>query len=119
MSKQREIKFRAWVTGANVPYMASWETIIDSKYPLFPFDNGVIPMQYTGLKDRDGKEIYHKDVFGGIKELRGVTEQEEDGRWVVEFLDSRIPKMSITDRLIRDSEVVGNIYENPELLETN
>lgn len=64
----REIKFRAWITedckrGYKVNQMfddehVKNELISDMKFPsLFWSGNGIIPMQYTGLKDRNGKEI--------------------------------------------------------------
>lgn len=63
-------------------------------------------MQFTGLLDKNGKEIYEGDVvqFGCI----GVVKYSED-RYYVECEDSQM-------RVSKHSEVIGNIYQNPELL---
>lgn len=64
--------------------------------------------QYTGLKDKNGKEIYHKDI-GVDKEGNIGIIQWHDYGW---FFGSH-------DNLHEEHieiEIIGNIYENPELL---
>ena len=84
---------------------------------------GCFVMQYTGIKDRTGKEIYEGDVVAGDKGFRGkvmgaveyhgmafsfVGKQEDGTRWIY----------TITSPWEKDDnvEVIGNIYSNPELL---
>ena len=95
------------------------------------FDN-VIFMQSTGMKDKTGTEIYEGDIL-----LSTASENQEDWKkWQVHYADGRflidykqIPKdkrkranLELED-LCEDNiwlyglEVIGNIYENPEMME--
>lgn len=113
----RDLKFRTWDTVlkqfvplANAVAWPSFDELVSKESQRYSI------MKFTGLKDKSGVEIYEGDVFGKRKEFRAVVEQEEDGRRIVKFVDKKIPSMSITNRLIKESEVIGTIYENPELL---
>ena len=83
-------------------------------------------MQYTGLKDKDGKEIYESDILGfsfGIPPTLAIMEvywNDYDLSWGIKCKNAK-PK---TEKLsffpkgnIYDIEIIGNIYENPELVE--
>ena len=82
----------------------------------------VILMQSTGLKDKNGKEIFEGDVVRQVR-TQPTTENETitgvvtmiEGTWLImndcEQLASKL--WSETD----ENEIIGNIYENPELLE--
>ena len=74
-------------------------------------------MQSTGLKDKNGKEIFEGDVLGTKDgSLNGIIEYRED---LGMFVNSLI-RYNNFERLCRvagDREILGNIYENPELLE--
>lgn len=79
-------------------------------------------MQSTGLKDKNGKEIFEGDVVRQVR-TQPTTENEIiigvvtmiEGAWLImndcEQLASKL--WSETD----ENEIIGNIYENPELLE--
>lgn len=120
----REIKFRAWDTSDKEkrPYMlgpydltdAIWAHTEIRKMPL---------MQYTGLKDKNGKEIYEADVFqvAGNKIYTvvfcegGVSNHEWYGGAFVLKLNNEI-FFPFDEFAMSHGEVIGNIYENPELL---
>lgn len=143
----REIKFRAWnEENKKMFYMSDYlhgidlsnqlAILVDSKNKAEPFYTiSAELMQYTGLKDKNGKKIYEGDILkyypysnlGHIKKFSinpvvwGAT-GDSDGyahgkhyEWTVgddslaDVADSKYPEVAYC-------EVVGNIYENPELL---
>ena len=77
----------------------------------------VILMQSTGLFDRNGKEIFEGDILGtkdGL--LDGVVEYRSDlGMWTNSLI--RYNNFERLCSVASDREIIGNIYENPELLE--
>ena len=120
----REIKFRAW-TGVEIRNVRS----IDFSMGFIECSKGyvqdledVILLQYTGLKDNNDKEIYEGDIVHFEKPYKnaGYTFNgyvfwcEDRGRWMHTYTDGRPSKAFWADKSI---EVIGNIYETPELLE--
>ena len=120
----REIKFRGWDVGFKE--MESWESLLTSDV-LPDVLQGLFPnlklMQYTGLEDKNGVEIYEGDivetvyngeVFAGVVvyDLSEVDFKVTDGK---EKYGRNFQYLTGND----ENEVLGNIYENPELLEGN
>ena len=134
--KEREIKFRAWIEDGvyentmifqRKPYMSggiTFGTRDDKLYFTFNdimSDSGCHIMQYTGLKDRNGKEIYEGDILeynwgdkesGAVRSLREIVEWKEN-MWTEEGFMTGFGEFWATPD---QYEVIGNIYENPELL---
>ena len=81
-----------------------------------------ILMQSTGLVDKNGKEVFEKDIikFDGkyTKAKRLIRYSEEEGRLVACYTDFVYDYCDYNKDWISQWEVIGNIYENPELLKS-
>lgn len=75
-----------------------------------------IVMQYTGLKDRNGKEIYEGDIISSPGRIASVIYMESEcgfyARTKTGNCDDVVLKFSHNSLI----EVIGNIYENPDLI---
>jgi len=117
----REIKYRVWIKVSQK--IASWEMIKEKKNLHRLIENPeYLLMQYTGLKDKNNVEIFEGDIAriekcftNGIDTLSDHIGQIKysNCRFMVidEFLNSLCPY-----EYKNQIEVIGNIYENPELL---
>lgn len=136
----REVKFRAYIEMENKiadvctidfddrsigvleinlmghPYIKMWD-----------FDQ-VILMQYTGLKDKNGTKIYDKDILywedlsdlsdGTLDSNVLVFWDDEHLRWSVKVIERKMRVEGLYDYTISEEiEIIGNVSENPELLE--
>lgn len=123
----REIKFRAW---DNVQEVMLPVENIDFRNDLITFnedDNSLTDtfemitlMQYTGMKDKNGKEIYEGDIVGSLHMRAEVI--FEDGSFRFKWLDKITKRVrKYNEPMFKNTnivfEVMGNIYENKELLE--
>lgn len=92
------------------------------------YPDEIVLIQSTGLKDKNGKEIFEGDIvrttrfLGRADEIGGFYEYEKDYVGVVKVLEGSwvIDTGIVAVRLwseIDESEVLGNIYENKELLD--
>jgi uncharacterized phage protein (TIGR01671 family) len=118
----REIKFRAWEK--NLKEIIPIDSI-DFEHKLVNMDsawrflNEVELIQYTGLKDKNGKEIYEGDIlereifaFEQYRTFIGAVKMFEGSWWI----DSGTGAVSLWNEM-HELKVIGNIYEHPELME--
>jgi hypothetical protein len=118
----REIKFRAWDPKQKMlvdwPWLeiyADGARIVDEEGDIH--DASDMPlMQYTCLKDKNGKEIYENDI---LRFPVDVTTAPQEILWSGHQWRTRNAKGWFGDpKSWADVEVIGNIYENPALLKS-
>lgn len=135
----REIKFRAWDKTVNkmskvirITYSDVQHTTVNYQYindkgkkrdDLSLLDDDghgtIVLMQYTGLKDKNGKEIYEGDIVKVFdryenRQFTGCVIYE-DGTYFIDVMSEDERECVWCDY---ETEITGNIFENPELLES-
>jgi hypothetical protein len=108
----REIKFRAWDKEQNNMWL--WEDLID-KQCTYLNSKYFVAMQYTGLKDKNGKEVYEGDIIRVNNEKMELVFRDGYFGWGKQHKGM----YSFDPFGCEEIEVIGNIYENPELLNNN
>ena len=121
----REIKFRAWLgkeermyEPMRLHFVPDGKLLVEVPNWLttWEYPEDVKLMQYTGIKDKNGKEIYEGDIVITGERFIGhvvysVDEEDGSAEWLIDTGD-------YNECLTTPLKVIGNIYENPELLET-
>ena len=116
-----DIKFRFWnIKLRRMVYTAGIGCIYEylrDEYKQFDWRD-IITLQYIGLKDKNGKEGYDSDFFKDKNGVIYLVDHDEDG-WI--FKNGDVGYRPSTFRTSipysLDGEFIGNIYENPELLD--
>lgn len=109
-NSKREIKFRAWDKN-----MKAMVYIWTDLRILVRVDSPVELMQYTGLKDKNDKEIYEGDIVKVEGFILKVVWYELAACF--RYLDDAHNLLSPLN--YDDPEIIGNIYDNPELINLN
>lgn len=142
----REIKFRAWNPESKKMFYDFDQNIkevaLGKSIHLFVYETGLAYktlMQFTGLIDKNGKEVYEGDIIKWKETRFWNKEQEEKGVAMPRFFKSAVvygdaeflvsstkqfdtplccffTPEDFHNQFDYKAEVIGNIYENPELL---
>ena len=105
----KEIKFRAWHKDRMIPWREHLQSEtggVQYYFPQMVIDKDIILMQYTGLKDKNGKECFEGDI---------ISEKEV-------YFDKKTASFDLKGSNLRlwasagINEIQGNVYENPELI---
>ena len=112
----REIKFRLW--NDYDKKMLNWSYLLKRNlaniFTLPSYKKWL--MQYVGLKDKNGKEIYEGDIV----KANWFDKKEVIGEIYFSMGCFILANSSVSDNqlfIFKNLEVIGNIYKNPELLE--
>jgi uncharacterized phage protein (TIGR01671 family) len=107
----REIKFRAW--DKKFHYMSEEITLEGEVY----FEEDNILMQFTGLKDKNGKEIYEGDIIKDKDKKVYKVEWDYNYAGFAPFCEQIFSAPdTYSEWNLGEIEIIGNIYENKELL---
>ena len=115
--KMRTIKFRAWDKKEKKMFdVCDLYLQTTNRYGV-SFISGetfnaedIELMQYTGLKDKNGKEIYEGDILDGGYVVEWETMEDNEMGFGVGI------GFNVHPDIVEDSEVIGNIYENSKLI---
>ena len=130
----RDIKFRAYIRDKNPRVPSEINKIVEvkslhlgSKKAIIGYSGGnysikfdeIELMQYTGLKDKNGKEIYEGDIVKINVDRACVKWNDKYGYFQLVPIGDYYFDSDVIGQALEyvEAEVIGNIYDNPELLE--
>lgn len=130
------LKFRAWNKATKEMHEADdivslnfeekqicVKTLFFGQLSYYDFDD-IVLMQSTGLKDKNGKEVFEGDIITNGIEIADIKNHQTLGFYTAlddreYFLSSGISVEDFeeyADEFSQIAKIIGNIYENPELL---
>ncbi|MEK3867661.1 YopX family protein [Paenibacillus sp. FSL H7-0716] len=132
----REIKFQVWdnenkcfFKDTNLAYNGVIEQLLispagdinfrkmDGMYHESMFPGRFVLRQYTGLKDKNGREIYEGDFIQNENTIGEIEWVQEHCAFMAFTRNPSFYRYLESDGQLNLTEIIGNIYENPELIE--
>lgn len=117
----RAIKFRAWADGRMHEDISM---VTDHSYNGIVPHKGTLLMQFTGLSDKNGVEIYEGDLLQGTPEadeaaapICEVVWSNERAQFLAPYTNDLGRSFNIPINMIQDEIVIGNIYQHTHLLQ--
>ena len=114
----RELKFRAWykpekkmIYNIQNEFEERIELGMDCFSDYLKNDDFIVE-QYTGIKDKNGKEIYEGDIVSKHNsDLKGVVKQVKDGQWAI-YWGNTPDGYYVLFKYSNLCKVIGNIHED-------
>lgn len=127
----KDIKLRAWRKNNKEWINPTLFAVVGSGVVLLYRDGrwktayeGIEIARFTGLKGKDGKDIYEGDIvsvdvdqmLGGTEEGIGVVQWNDDGNWAIDF-PQHGTILLVAAFLDGGFEILGNEWENPDIVD--
>jgi uncharacterized phage protein (TIGR01671 family) len=122
LNPKREIKFRAWDT-LRREWASRWLIELSDENATLNNRGNIEVDQYTGLHDKNGKEIYEGDIVKWNDTLWVIVWNKRFCQYILQTVNSFVKQTTVyaewhffRERMEGYSEIIGNIHENGELL---
>ena len=114
---KRDIKFKLWL--GHTKKMTYEHSLIEISHAAWDFTEDIIALQFTGMVDKNGKEIYEGDIIQTVgdngERLSTFKVYYHDCSFMKERKDGETFLLQRSQKWLM---VIGNVYETPELFET-
>lgn len=109
--EESEVRLDLW---GSVTFRLPWYEQEDKTITVLDGSDMFVLMQSTGISDKNNLEIFEGDIVSYFRKSNSVIEWKDGGFIIKRILDG---EYELIQSRIAEIEVLGNIYENPELLE--